>query len=1152
MTEPATEAFIERWSTAGGTERANYQLFLTELCTLLDLPQPEPAADDTRDNAYVFERRVLLRQPDGSAGHGFIDLYRRGCFVCEAKQTGRALDTSGWDKAMLRAHNQADRYARALPANEGRPPFILVTDVGRNIELYAEFSRSGATYTPYPDPRSHRIRLGDLRDPAIRARLRAVWLDPLSLDPGRRAARVTREVAGQLARLARSLESAGHPAQKVAGFLMRALFTMFSEDVGLLPRRSFTELLSSLVDSPHTFAPMLEHLWQAMNRGGFSPILRGDVLRFNGGLFADSTAIPLDRDQIGLLLAAAKADWRYVEPAIFGTLLERALDARERHKLGAHYTPRAYVERLVLPTVIEPLRAEWREVQAAALTFEQQGRHKDAVAEIRAFHRHLCEVRVLDPACGSGNFLYVTLEHMKRLEGEVLNLLHDLGESQGLLQLQGVTVDPHQFLGLEINPRAAKIAEMVLWIGYLQWHFRTHGSVTPPEPVLRDFRNIDNRDALIAYASEEFVTDAQGRPVTRWDGITFKASPVTGEPVPDESAQAVQVRYVEPTRARWPQADYIVGNPPFIGAATMRRALGDGYVEAVRRTWPEVPESADFVMYWWHIAAEAVRAGQAKRFGFITTNSIKQTFNRRVVQAQLDAKPPLSLAFAIPDHPWVDAADGAAVRIAMTVGEAGQREGTLLRVTDERDGEHEDVEVRLQAATGRLFADLTSGANVAGAQALRANLGISSPGVKLHGAGFIVGEAEATHLGLGALAGLERHIRAYRNGRDLADRPRRVRVIDLFGLTQDEVRERFPAIYQWVLERVKPERDAKGHSKDGAAYARLWWHFGKPRPELRRMLGGLSRYIATIETTKHRVFQFLDADILPDNMLVNVASADAFHLGVLSSRIDVAWALAAGGRLGVGNDPRYNKTRCFETFPLPDATPEQAARIRELAEQLDAHRKRQQSMHDRLTLTGMYNVLEKLRLGETLNAKEKAIHEQGLVSVLRELHDALDAAVFDAYGWSDLGAVLVGRPGATTPLVDKPAAQAEAEEALLGRLVELNAQRAAEEARGLVRWLRPEYQHPEAAPAPRAVQAELLPAETATPAAAAGTRPAWPKSIREQVAAVRAALAHGSQSAEAIAARFRRSPRAAVQAVLEALEELGMVRREADLFTLQG
>lgn len=1150
----ALESFIARWQKSGGTERANYQLFLTELCELLDLPKPDPAGDDTRDNAYVFERHVTIQNPDGTRRSGFIDLYRRGSFVCEAKKTGKDLGSTGWDKAMLRAHNQADQYVRSLPADEGRPPFIVVTDVGRSLELYADFSRSGATYTPFPDSRTHRIELDDLRKEEIRARLRAVWLDPLSLDPTRKAARVTREIADALARIAKSLEAQGHPPETVAGFLMRVMFTMFAEDVGLIPERSFTELLESLRDAPQSFVPMIEGLFREMNGGGFSVVLRTDILRFNGGLFAEARALPLDRDQIDLLIEAARADWRFVEPAIFGTLLERALDPRERHKLGAHYTPRAYVERLVLPTVIEPLRAEWKEVQAAAVALDQQGKRKEAVAEVQGFHRRLSSVRVLDPACGSGNFLYVTLEHMKRLEGEVLNLLHDLGVSQTSLALEGFTVSPEQFLGLEINPRAARIAEMVLWIGYLQWHFRTHGSTNPPEPVLQDFRNIECRDALLEYDDEELVLGEDGRPLTRWDGVTYKKSPITGEDIPDESAQAVQYRYVNPRKASWPKADFIVGNPPFIGAAMMRKALGDGYVEAVRKTWPEVPESADFVMYWWHKAAELVRAGEIRQFGFITTNSLRQTFNRRVIEKHMAASPPLSIAFAIPDHPWVDSADGAAVRIAMTIGAAGDRPGTRLEVRAERESGRDEIEVTLGERSGTINADLTIGAGVANAAPLRATSSISSPGVKLHGAGFIVKPDEAEKLGLGSVDGLEKHIRAYRNGRDLMSRPRGVYVIDLFGLESEDVRRRFPAVYQWVVERVKPERLAKGHTKDGAGYAKLWWLFGKPRQELRKMMHGLPRYIATVETAKHRVFQFLGAEILPDNMLVNIAVDDAHVLGVLSSRLHVAWALAAGGTLE--DRPRYNKSVCFETFPFPDPRPEQRERIGKLAEEIDALRKRQQAAHEKLTLTDVYNVLEKVRAEQPLSKAEREIHEQGLVSLLRELHDALDAAVFEAYGWEDLGKVLVGRPGATTPLAQKPQDQAEAEEELLRRLVALNAERAAEEARGHVRWLRPEYQAPDAAvsaPAQTEIEgmdeAPEVEAEESKPRAKA-KKATWPKAMREQIAAVRAALERGASSPEAIAQGFKRAPVEAIRAVLEALEALGMVRRDGEAYQL--
>ena len=318
-----------------------------------------------------------------------------------------------------------------------------------------------------------------------------------------------------------------------------------------------------------------------------------------------------------------------------------------------------------------------------------------------------------------GNFLYVTLEHLKRLEGEVLNLLRDLSGGQGALETGGLTVDPHQFLGLEMNPRAAAIAEMVLWIGYLQWHYRIHHRLDLPEPILRDFRTIECRDALMVYDACEPEVDDHGQPVTRWDGVSFKTSPITGENIPDESQRIPHYRYSHSRQAAWPDADYVVGNPPFIGAATMRRALGDGYVDALRSTWKQVPESADFVMYWWHIAAERLRQGLLKRFGFITTNSIRQTFNRRVLSTHLESSPPLSLVFAIPDHPWVDASDGAAVRIAMTVAEAGEQDGVLQTVRSETEGDEQARSVELTTRTGRLHADLTAGANVAGAGFLK-------------------------------------------------------------------------------------------------------------------------------------------------------------------------------------------------------------------------------------------------------------------------------------------------------------------------------------------------------------------------------------------------------------------------------------------------
>ena len=1170
-TDEDAHRFIARWRGAGGSERANYQLFVGELCGLLGVPLPQPAQGDERDNAYVFERRVAFAHGDGSTSAGFIDCYRRGAFVLEAKKLRAGARTPGFDDALLRARAQAEGYARALPAAEGRPPFLVVVDVGNVIELYAEFTRSGATYTPFPDARSHRIRLADLADAALRERLRLLWLEPMALDPSRAAAKVTRAVAVQLAALARSLEAAGHPAETVAAFLTRCLFSMFAEDVGLLPKAAdgsggFVGLLRRHRDDPATLRQMIAVLWADMDRGGFSAALAQELLRFNGKLFkgwqAADYVLPLNREQIDGLLAAAAANWREVEPAIFGTLLERALDPAERHALGAHYTPRAYVERLVLPTVVEPLRADWADAQAAALLLVNEAgalegkRHDDKLAEARAevrrFHHRLCSVRVLDPACGSGNFLYVTLEHLKRLEVEVLAQLDALGDTQGKLGLEGETVTLQQLRGIELNERAAALAELVLWIGWLQWHIRSFGSASLAEPVIHDYGNIEQRDAVLAWDGQEPMRDAAGALVTRWDGKTFKAHPATGEQVPDDTALVPQWRYLNPRPAAWPQADFIVGNPPFIGSKRMRAALGDGYVDALQTAWPEVPEATDFVMRWWHHAALLVRQGAVRRFGFITSNSIRQAYVRRAVEPHLQAGERLSLVFAVPDHPWVDSADGAAVRIAMTVGQVGTLAGDLKEVVAERaeTGAGDDLVLAMNQRRGHIGADLRIGAELSNAATLRANLDLCSVGMKTIGAAFQVDLATARKLGVDTVPGLDAHIRPYLNGRDFTSTPRGIWVIDLFGVACDDVRQRFPAVYQHLLERAKPERDLNRND----IFRRNWWVIGHPRPQFRAATKGLPRYIATVETAKHRVFAFIESRVVPDSTIVTFAFADAYALGILSSDAHVHWALAAGGTLE--DRPRYNKTRCFETFPFPSEdtglTPALADRIRDLAEQLDAHRKARQSAHADVTLTGLYNVLAKLRADEPLSLKEKTLHEHGLVAVLKSLHDELDAAVLDAYGWSDLQAALADHRAAAADV------RAAAVETLLERLVALNARRAAEEAAGTVRWLRPEFQTRARQPAQAGLEVgvEAVDAEASGEPGGQGAAPAartppvakrpWPAGLPEQIKAVAELLVASPQplALAELEARFsaRGRWRERLPVILDTLEALGRAR----------
>ena len=273
----AVEAFIRRWQgREGGQERANYVSFLNELIALLGLPPPDPADATHEHNDYVFERAVKKHKDDRDS-HGRIDLYRKNSFVLEAKQSrlkgakkitgqddlftadvpegsrGRRGADRAWDVLMLNAKRQAEEYARALPTSHGWPPFILVCDVGHCLEVYADFSGQGKNYTQFPDRQAFRIYLEDLRNEDIRDRLRKIWLDPASLDPAQVSARVTRDIAKRLAQVSLALEKKNFPTQDVAMFLMRCLFTMFAEDVGLLPEKSFKEVLEGCEKNPEIF-----------------------------------------------------------------------------------------------------------------------------------------------------------------------------------------------------------------------------------------------------------------------------------------------------------------------------------------------------------------------------------------------------------------------------------------------------------------------------------------------------------------------------------------------------------------------------------------------------------------------------------------------------------------------------------------------------------------------------------------------------------------------------------------------------------------------------------------------------------------------------------------------------------------------------------
>ncbi|MBL9045130.1 MAG: class I SAM-dependent DNA methyltransferase [Myxococcales bacterium] len=1085
----AIEEFVAKTRQSGGGELANAQSIISDLCRLLHVPPPS-LKQAQGDNSYCFEEDVKA-----SRAHRRIDVYHRGHFVFEAKQgvdpkaapdaIERGRDRSGhsqqvrgagvrgtqdWLESLRDGRYQAGRYAvHVTERRDPKPPFVIVADVGHCFWVWSSFSSDLRDDYGDFEPLGA-FAWADLGRPEVFHFLRQIWLDPQSLNEEARGQRITATIASHITDLAVRLEQRFAP-EAVGDFLMKCVFTMFAEDVGFLPGNLFTVRLALWIADykaghKDRFVRGLRALWTHMQKGG--DLESGDpVRRFNGYLYRDPEPLALDLDELDALYKAASANWRRVSPAIFGTLLERALSAAERKKLGAFYTPEAYIRRLVEKTVLSTLREEWMIARAESekiLRTSRSGRTSQkakaqATERLHTFRRYLASVKVLDPACGSGNFLYVALKEMKRLEGEVHRALIAAGDQQVWLDLPGDTVHPAQFYGIECKPWAAKIAELVLWIGYLQWQVSSGRMNQTPEPLLQDLRHIENRDALITWEAEAAVLNQHSQPELVAQGVSRKRG---------ERSMVPLTRLTGVKVADWPTVDFVVGNPPFLGNKRMSDVLRPSYVSAIRTAFPAVPKTADLVMYWWARCAELIRLGKLRRFGFVTTNSITGKFNRQVVASAIDQQG-VRLSYAIADHPWYD--EGAAVRIAMTVGvvHSSPETATVGIVTSEARTKAEELEhiVVDEQPVPEIHADLRAGAKMASAGPLRANQNICFQGITLVGEGFRLSEAAIQRLGISLLCPV---LKRYFIGRDLVQTAEQRWVIDFHGLSKHEAREAYPRLFEHLLRTVKPQRDVQ----NDAQRREKWWLFGRSGGDLRAAIRELPRYLATSRTAKHRIFSFLPADTLPDTKVVAIALDDGSALATLSSRIHIVWAARAGGWLGVGNDPTYNHVECFGHFPFPELDEPAQRQLRQLGDALDTHRKARQKEHPSLTLTDMYNVLEKLRAGSSLDADDHRTRDQGLIDTLRQLHDDIDRSTFAAYGW----------PASLT------------DDELIERLLTLNAARAKEESQGHIRWLRPDFQTRSVQTnlaSPAAAQEESAPATPAQP---------WPDDLPGRIRAL--------------------------------------------------
>jgi len=952
--------FLTKWRQNELKERSASQSHFNDLCALLGLLDPVSA--DPTGEWFTFEKGASKT----SGGEGWADVWRKGCFAWEYKGRHANLD---------KANSQLLQYAVALE----NPPLLIVSDMDRIV------IRTNWTNTVQE---KHEFVLDDLIDGALRDRLKAAFLDPETFRPKKSRQELTEETAGEFAGLAQRLRERGNEAHQVAHFVNQLVFCMFAEDVGLLPDNLFTKMLEVSRRDPAQFAENAATLFGAMaHRGGKVGFTA--IEWFNGGLFADDHVLPVDADDIDQLRRAAGRDWSQIDPSILGTLFERGLDPAKRSQLGAHYTDRDKIMMIVRPVVIEPLEAEWaealaimtalidkapRQTKEKLLRGAELGRRTKAIGEASAIHEgfiaRLANYRVLDPACGSGNFLYVALRALKDIEHRANLDAEALGLPRGFPR-----TGPENVLGIELNPYAAELARVSVWIGEIQW-MRRNGFEAAKNPILRPLDTIECRDAVL---------NADG------------------------------------TRAEWPMANAVIGNPPFLGDKKMLSSLGREYTIQMRAAYSgELIGRSDLVCYWFEQAFRQMRQGLLSKAGFVATNSIRQQSNRGVLE-KLGNGAPIFEAWS--DEPWT--VDGAAVRVSLVCFEWGVARAAKL------DGRPVDL-------ISSTLAETTHDGDV---KRLHENHGIAFQGIKRVGK-FEIPRATAIEWLLAPANpnGLKNSdvLRPWASGFDVVRRPQDYWIVDYGWDTSYEAAALYELPFAHVEHVVKPERKGKREARANE----MWWIFYWPRPEMRQRLKRVHRYLARPSVSKHHIFRWFDSRVLPDGALVVICREDDTVFGILQSYIHEVWGLTRGSTLE--DRPAYTPSTTFETFPFPEGlTPNipaadysadpRAQKIAAVAARLNGLRENWLNPADLIVREPEVVPGYPDRVLPKDEEAAKELKKRTLTNLynarpqwLANAHAALDEAVAEAYGWGD-----DWRAGLLT------------DDEILARLFRLNQERAA-------------------------------------------------------------------------------------------------------------
>ena len=838
-------SFAIKWQQTQLTEKSAYQQHFRDLCEALGVPHP--TEEDIVGTNYTFEKHVTKV----GGGSGFADVWKRDAFAWEYKLPGGDLN---------KAYKQLNEYHEDLE----NPPLLIVCDFKR-FEVHTKFDSQRS--------RVYKFDLEELRKnqpvptSAVLPQdvLRYVFGDRNMLRPEAVTERVTRDAATDLLKLAQQLElerSASptpHTKEEIANFLIRIVFCLFADSIGLIPNNVFRKLVEASHRSRILFNRQLPQLFDAMSNE--DTFFGADIIPwFNGGLFKGTDTIELNPADCDILRKAARHDWSQIEPSIFGTLFERSLDAAKRSMIGAHYTSPEDILLLVEPVVMTPLRREWTATQTAieeALSAEggqAQRRNlranRPAAKLLIEWAENLGKVRILDPACGSGNFLYIAMKQLLDLweQARTFGLKHGL-----LLPVESMPT-PAQLYGIELDFYAHEIASAVVWIGLLQWK-RDHSYNDQPKPILHKLSNIEHADAIMRY-------DEEGKPY-------------------------------EP---EWPSAGFIVGNPPFLGDKFMRRELGDQYVGNLRSLYGgRLPGGVDLVTYWFEKARKQIEHAIANRAGLLATQGIRGGANRKVLERIVETG---GIFMGWSDRPWI--LEGAAVRIS------------IVGFDDGSDG----FRVLEGKTVGQIHSNLTSEAATTTALRLPENVGLSFIGPSPHGRFDI--DSETARKMLSAPINVNGRpnadvVRPVANAIDLVRHLRNVWTIDFGGDTTAEEAAKYEMPFQFVHANIYPIRQ-KNHRE---AYKERWWLYGEARPGMRRALAPLSRFIASPRVSKHRIFVWQKPSILCNDATVVFAREDDYFFGALQARSHEAWALHQGTQLE--DRPRYTPNSTFDTFPFPYA-----------------------------------------------------------------------------------------------------------------------------------------------------------------------------------------------------------------------------------------